>query len=199
MKKLIVPFLFGALVLGAGCGEEEKPAADPAMNASSTAPAGAPADTSASTGAGTATSTGTASTSAPAGGETASKAPSGPAKVNPKDYKTTASGLKYAILKPGKGAEAKEGQTVAVHYTGWLKDGGTKFDSSRDRGEPFPFPLGAGRVIKGWDEGVKGMKVGEQRQLLIPAKLGYGETGTPGGPIPPNATLIFDVELLDVK
>lgn len=122
----------------------------------------------------------------------------GPTKVNEKDYKTTKSGLKYAILKPGKGAEAKAGQTVSVHYTGWLKSNGKKFDSSVDRGKPFEFPLGGGQVIKGWDEGVQGMKTGEKRQLVIPPALGYGDRGA-GGVIPGGATLIFDVELLGAK
>jgi len=110
---------------------------------------------------------------------------------------TTASGLKYEILKKGKGAVAKAGQTVSVHYTGWLTNG-TKFDSSVDRGQPFQFSLGAGQVIKGWDEGVAGMKIGEKRKLTIPSDLGYGANGA-GGVIPPNATLIFDVELLGVQ
>ena len=107
-------------------------------------------------------------------------------------------------VKAGKGAEAKAGQHVSVHYTGWLYDEaapdhkGTKFDSSRDRGTPFNFPLGAGRVIQGWDQGVQGMKVGGQRTLVIPANLGYGARGA-GGVIPPNATLLFDVELLGVR
>jgi FKBP-type peptidyl-prolyl cis-trans isomerase len=107
-------------------------------------------------------------------------------------------------VKVGKGAEAKAGQNVSVHYTGWLYDAaapghkGSKFDSSRDRGTPFNFPLGAGRVIPGWDQGVQGMKVGGQRTLLIPANLGYGARGA-GGVIPPNATLLFDVELLGVN
>ena len=111
---------------------------------------------------------------------------------------TTASGLQIEILQEGSGEEAKAGNTVAVHYTGWLTDG-TKFDSSVDRGQPFSFPLDAGRVIKGWDEGVAGMKIGEKRKLTIPPSLGYGVTGTPGGPIPPNAVLVFEVELMDVK
>ncbi len=122
-----------------------------------------------------------------------------PTKVPAKSFKTTKSGLKYAILKAGKGAAAKAGQLVSVHYTGWLQSNGKKFDSSVDRGEPFEFPLGQGRVIPGWDEGVAGMKIGEKRQLVIPSKLGYGQGGTPDGTIPPNATLIFDVELLGTR
>jgi FKBP-type peptidyl-prolyl cis-trans isomerase FkpA len=112
---------------------------------------------------------------------------------------TTASGLQYEEIIVGEGAEAQAGQNVTVHYTGWLRndDGsaGNKFDSSKDRNDPFEFPLGAGHVIKGWDEGVQGMKIGGQRKLIIPAALGYGARGA-GGAIPPNATLIFDVELL---
>ncbi len=114
---------------------------------------------------------------------------------------TTSSGLKYKDVKVGEGLEAEDGKSVVVHYTGWLEEKGEKgrkFDSSVDRGTPFNFPLGAGRVIKGWDEGVKGMKVGGKRTLYIPSKLGYGERGVPGA-IPPKSTLIFDVELLEVK
>ncbi len=122
--------------------------------------------------------------------------------ANPQDKKeekviTTKSGLKYVELKEGTGDEAKAGQKVEVHYTGWLKDG-TKFDSSKDRNKPFEFPLGAGRVIKGWDEGVAGMKVGGKRKLIIPPELGYGKRGA-GNVIPPDAELTFEVELLGIK
>lgn len=113
---------------------------------------------------------------------------------------TTASGLQYEDSVPGTGAAAQAGQRVSVHYTGWLfNDGkqGSKFDSSKDRGQPFQFGLGAGQVIRGWDEGVQGMKVGGTRRLVIPAALGYGASGA-GGVIPPNATLLFEVELLAV-
>ncbi len=113
----------------------------------------------------------------------------------------TASGLQYEDLTVGSGDEATAGAHVSVHYTGWLQnpDGseGAKFDSSVDRNDPFDFPLGAGNVIQGWDQGVQGMKVGGKRRLVIPAALGYGARGA-GGVIPPNATLIFDVELLGV-
>ncbi|KYC41981.1 peptidylprolyl isomerase [Scytonema hofmannii PCC 7110] len=110
---------------------------------------------------------------------------------------TTPSGLKYVELKEGTGETPKTGQTVVVHYTGTLENG-KKFDSSRDRNQPFKFKLGVGQVIKGWDEGLSTMKVGSRRQLTIPPDLGYGPRGA-GGVIPPNATLIFDVELLGVE
>ena len=121
---------------------------------------------------------------------------SSPTKVDGKPTKT-ASGLEYWDIKAGTGDLAVKGKPVRVHYTGWLTSG-KKFDSSVDRGEPFVFPLGGGQVIKGWDEGVAGMKVGGKRQLRIPPELGYGASGA-GGVIPPNATLIFDVELLGVS
>ena len=108
----------------------------------------------------------------------------------------TPSGLTIEDLVVGSGDSASAGQRVSVHYTGWTTDG-KKFDSSKDRGQPFEFPLGGGRVIKGWDEGVKGMKVGGVRKLTIPPEMGYGARGA-GGVIPPNATLVFEVELLKV-
>jgi peptidylprolyl isomerase len=114
---------------------------------------------------------------------------------------TTPSGLKIQDTQAGTGATPKTGQTCVMHYTGWLyQDGkkGAKFDSSVDRGQPFEFPIGTGRVIKGWDEGVASMKVGGKRTLIIPPELGYGAPGA-GGVIPPNATLLFEVELLGVK
>lgn len=117
------------------------------------------------------------------------------------DMVATGSGLRYEDNKVGDGAEAVKGMMVEVHYTGWLNDNdqkGKKFDSSIDRGPTFLFRLGAGRVIKGWDEGVAGMKIGGKRTLYIPANLGYGTRGA-GRSIPPNADLIFDVELLGVK
>ncbi len=118
-----------------------------------------------------------------------------------KTMTTTASGLQIQDIQVGTGATPTRGQTCVMHYTGWLYANGQKgkkFDSSVDRGEPFEFPIGAGRVIKGWDEGVATMKVGGKRTLIIPPDLGYGARGA-GGVIPPNATLIFDVELLGVK
>jgi len=128
-------------------------------------------------------------------GQSGAPSSSGPTKVSGQPT-TTASGLQYWDIVVGTGATAAPGKDVQVHYTGWLTNG-EKFDSSVDRGKPFVFPLGAGQVIKGWDEGVAGMKAGGKRQLRIPPTLGYGDSGA-GGVIPPNATLIFDVELLDV-
>lgn len=127
------------------------------------------------------------------GGATWADEPSTPQVATPPEV-TTPSGLRYQVLTQGEGPEAKSGQKVRVHYTGWLTDG-TKFDSSVDRGDPFEFQLGAGQVIPGWDEGVAGMRPGEKRRLTIPPQLGYGRRGA-GRVIPPNATLIFEVELL---
>ena len=122
-----------------------------------------------------------------------------PARAQP--VMTTPSGLKIIDTQPGTGASPKTGQTCVMHYTGWLYENATKgkkFDSSVDRNEPFEFKIGVGQVIRGWDEGVSTMKVGGKRTLIIPPELGYGARGA-GGVIPPNATLIFDVELLGVK
>lgn len=113
------------------------------------------------------------------------------------NLETTPSGLQYVDVKVGTGASPQKGQTAVVHYTGWLVDG-KKFDSSKDRGQPFSFAVGRGQVIKGWDEGVATMKVGGTRKLVIPPDLGYGARGA-GGVIPPNATLTFEVELLEIR
>ena len=173
-----------ALALAA-CGQ-----AVPLASTASTAASGASGELQATIGTDASASTNTNASQA--------GVPAAPAKVNDADYKTTADGLKYADLQAGSGATAEAGKTVTVNYTGWLTDG-TMFDSSLKPGsQPFSFSLGSGQVIKGWDEGVAGMKVGGKRQLVIPPALGYGAQGA-GGAIPPNATLIFDVELLDVK
>lgn len=130
----------------------------------------------------------------------AEAAPTAPASTG-----TETMALQKIDLKPGTGAEIKSGQTALVHYTGWLYDAaapenkGKKFDSSLDRNEPFEFPVGGGFVIKGWDEGVVGMKVGGVRKLVIPPELGYGTRGAGGGLIPPGATLVFDVELVEIR
>jgi FKBP-type peptidyl-prolyl cis-trans isomerase FkpA len=122
---------------------------------------------------------------------------SAPTKVTGPGVKTD-SGLQYWDIRVGNGEEAKEGSHVRVHYTGWLTNG-KKFDSSVDAGKPFDFTIGNGEVIRGWEEGVTGMRVGGKRQLRIPPALGYGAEGTPDGTIPPNATLIFDIQLLNVQ
>jgi peptidylprolyl isomerase len=174
--------LAAAFALAAGCGQENPPASEPpggttavegttAPNSPESASAGAPTDV------------------AP------DKLPGDP--VGDKKIQSMASGLKYVDLVEGKGSPPTTGQTVSVHYTGWLTNG-SKFDSSVDRGQPFEFSLGTGGVIKGWDEGVATMKMGGKRKLIIPAEMGYGASGSPPD-IPPNATLVFDVELLDVK
>lgn len=124
-------------------------------------------------------------------------APESPTEVDEADYEETDSGLKYYDFEVGEGESPTAGQLISVHYTGWLEDG-TKFDSSLDRGQAFTFPIGTGQVIPGWDEGVLSMNVGGKRQLVIPGDLAYGEAGA-GGVIPPNATLIFEVELLSIE
>jgi FKBP-type peptidyl-prolyl cis-trans isomerase len=128
---------------------------------------------------------------------TANQSPAAPANNPSATEVTMPDGLKYTDDQIGTGAVATAGKTAVVNYTGWLMDG-TKFDSSLDRNQPFSFPLGAGQVIKGWDEGVAGMKVGGKRTLIVPPELGYGARGA-GNVIPPNATLKFQVELLDVR
>ena len=130
--------------------------------------------------------------------EKAAKAEEKVAKMEGEETQTTASGLQYIDEKAGTGATPRSGQRVKVHYTGWLKSG-KKFDSSVDRGEPFVFVIGAGQVIKGWDEGVATMKVGGKRKLIIPPQLAYGDRDVGGGLIPPNSELTFDVELLGVE
>lgn len=173
----------------------ETKAAEPA--ATSTA---APASTEAAKPADTATQAAPAATAAQATAAPAAE----PAPAAASTGASNITSLQTNDVKVGTGAEAVAGKAVAVHYTGWLYDEkaadkhGTQFDSSHDRGEPFEFNLGGGNVIQGWDQGVVGMKVGGQRSLTIPASLAYGESGA-GGVIPPNATLVFDVELLDVK
>jgi FKBP-type peptidyl-prolyl cis-trans isomerase len=188
----------GALLAVGGCGNDKELAqgnvhvTDPQRGEATPSDAAPSATASSERGEQQAAAAGTASAGPPGPASSGAGAAAGGKTV------TTASGLKYEDLKVGTGAEAKPGQTVTVHYAGTLTDG-TKFDASRDRGEPYRFPLGAGAVIKGWDEGVAGMKVGGRRKLTVPSELGYGERGTPGGPIPPNATLVFDVELLSVE
>jgi peptidylprolyl isomerase len=156
-----------------------------------TACATTPADTTAQTTA-TETTTVSTSTSAPTQEETMDTF------ELPEQLESTPSGLQYKIVREGTGEIPKAGQTVDVHYTGWLTTGGQPFDSSRERGRPFQFRLGAGQVIRGWDEGLAMMKRGEQRILVIPAALGYGARGA-GGVIPANATLVFKVELVDFR
>jgi len=128
---------------------------------------------------------------------TSASEPRLPTQIDEGKFTTTDSGLKYYDIKTGTGDSPAAGQIVVVHYTGWLEDG-TEFDSSVDSGQPFSFQLGAGDVIPGWDEGVATMKVGGKRQLIVPASLAYGEAGA-GNVIPPNATLIFEVELIEIQ
>jgi len=174
MRRLAFPVLVVVLTVGlTACGSENTESSSTAS--SSTESTAAPSSAS-------------ASDAAPAGG---------PTPVADTAFTTSQSGLKIHDFRTGDGAEATEGDRVTVHYTGWLASDSTKFDSSRDRGEPFQFNLGAGEVIQGWDQGVQGMNVGGTRQLVIPPDLGYGARGA-GGAIPPNATLIFEVELLEV-
>ena len=185
LLKVLIPCTLALAV--AACGRVETsaqpiPTFSPIAGADTTAPAAGAATPAAGA------ATPDASAPAPQAG--------GPQKVDPSKFTTTPSGLQYVDLKPGTGAEATKGKQLSVHYTGWLQNG-TKFDSSRDRGQPIQLTLGNGEVIPGWEEGLTGMKVGGQRQLIIPPNLGYGASGQ--GPIPPNSTLIFEVELVDAK
>ncbi|MGA2052414.1 MAG: FKBP-type peptidyl-prolyl cis-trans isomerase [Opitutales bacterium] len=183
---IAVVVVFGAimLIVRKSIPEPEAPAPSADVSAPASAASSAPA-------------------SAPVAAAPAPPAPPVPAETAPAENSsiepetvTTPSGLQYQILQAGNGTEAQAGQTVTVNYTGWLTDG-TKFDSSDDHGQPFQFALGGHQVIAGWDEGVAGMKVGEKRKLIIPPDLAYGPDGV--GPIPGNATLVFEVELLDAK
>lgn len=224
---LVTLLSVGALL--AACGEKatstttttttETKAAEPATAPTATAEAAKPADTTAATTeaakpADTAAPTAEAAKPADAAAQPAATAASATAQTSPTTAATEAApaagssnitSLQSTDVKAGTGAEAVAGKAVSVHYTGWLYDEkaadkhGAQFDSSHDRDEPFEFTLGGGQVIQGWDQGVVGMKVGGQRTLIIPASLAYGEMGAGGGLIPPNASLVFDVELLDVK
>ena len=183
MTVRVIPFLAAGLLAAAACKSAPEapktppaPATAPAAQAQPAAPAAQPA-----------------TAPAPAAAQPAAVAAK---EATPMEMVTTPSGLKYQEIVVGTGAQPQVGQTVVVHYTGWLTDG-KKFDSSVDRGQPFKFVLGRGMVIKGWDEGLSTMKVGGKRKLTIPPELGYGPRGA-GGVIPPNATLVFDVELIDV-
>jgi len=178
MKRTIRWLVLSAVLGGMGCRGSE-PGASSSTATGSSASTTTTSTTSSTTGSGMSA---TARTETPA---------------VPAPEVTTPSGLRYQDLVVGTGAEATAGRAVSVHYTGWLVDG-TKFDSSVDRGRPYPFTLGAGDVIRGWDEGVAGMKVGGKRKLTIPPNLAYGPGGRPPV-IPPNATLVFDVELLGVN
>ncbi len=186
MRNRPLPHLFLLLALAASWSASCASAAELSAIGDETPPAEAPAPAE------PAAKATPAQAPTPAAATTQETAPTAPEP----ELVTTASGLKYQELKVGSGQEARSGRLVEVHYTGWLEDG-KKFDSSRDRGRPFSFSLGAGKVIKGWDEGVVGMRVGGKRKLIIPPQLGYGERGA-GGVIPPNATLIFEVELTGI-
>jgi peptidylprolyl isomerase/FKBP-type peptidyl-prolyl cis-trans isomerase FkpA len=180
-------FVLGLVVLGTACSQSEAPKQDQAA-----APQSAPAATTSQPATATATQSAADAVSPPPIG-----APIQPITAAPTQPGATVTELQKEDSKIGTGAEAVTGKSVSVHYTGWLTDG-TKFDSSKDRGQPFSFQIGAGQVIKGWDQGVVGMKVGGIRKLTIPPELGYGARGA-GGVIPPNATLVFEVELLGVN
>ena len=186
----LLALALGALVAGAfGCQQKQEAATGEAAKEATSATgehAGHAHDASGTTAAGETPQ------AAPAGGAASAPTPTSSANMT-----KTASGLQYTDLKVGDGPAVKAGQTASVHYTGWLTNG-TKFDSSLDRGQPFAFALGQGQVIKGWDEGVAGMKVGGKRKLVVPPDLAYGPAGYPPV-IPPNSELVFEVELLGVQ
>lgn len=202
---LVTLLSVGALL--AACGEKatstttttttETKASEAATAPAATTEAAKPADTAAPTA--------EAAKPADAAAQTSSTAVATEAAATPAAGSSNITSLQSTDVKTGTGAEAVAGKAVSVHYTGWLYDEkaadkhGAQFDSSHDRDAPFEFTLGGGQVIQGWDQGVVGMKVGGQRTLIIPASLAYGEIGAGGGLIPPNASLVFDVELLDVK
>jgi len=181
MYQRLAALAIAAAVLAAGCNQTSKQS-----SSSTTTSAGAMT-----------TPPSTPAASAPATTPSTSTTASIPGAPGTGNVHKLPSGLQYDDLVVGSGKMAEAGMNVSVHYTGWLTDG-TKFDSSVDRGQPFVFQLGSGQVIKGWDEGVKGMRIGGKRKLTIPPDMGYGDRGA-GGVIPPGATLVFDVELLDVK
>ena len=207
MGRYVVSAVLGVLaVLAVGCGQSE-PVATATVPAAAVATATVPAPTSKPTAIPTSEATtvptveaATASDGTAAEHSAAATEPESgttPKEESMDEYTTTPSGLQYKDLTVGDGEAASQRATAVVHYTGWLLDG-TKFDSSVDRGTPFEFPLGAGRVIRGWDEGVGSMNVGGKRELIIPPDLAYGDRGA-GGVIPPGATLKFEVELLGLK
>ncbi len=206
---LVTLLSVGALL--AACGEKatstttttttETKAAEPATAPTATAEAAKPADTAAPTAEAAKPADAASATAQTSPTVAATEAAAAPAAAGSSNITS----LQSTDVKAGTGAEAVAGKAVSVHYTGWLYDEkaadkhGAQFDSSHDRDAPFEFTLGGGQVIQGWDQGVVGMKVGGQRTLIIPASLAYGEIGAGGGLIPPNASLVFDVELLDVK
>lgn len=198
VKTSLAAFAVFAALFAAGCSPQTpEPTAttDASTPVTSASPEASASPNGSAASPGTATETTTVGPPAPAADAGASGAPA-PFKSNGKKI-TTKSGLVYEQMTPGTGPAPKPGQTVRVHYIGTLQDG-TKFDSSYDRGEPIPFPLGGGQVIRGWDEGIALMKVGERGRLTIPGDLAYGAAPPPGAPIPPNATLVFDVTLVGV-
>jgi FKBP-type peptidyl-prolyl cis-trans isomerase len=196
-RRLLALLVTTALLVGC---KPPKPQGDTAATGSTgsqSATSSGTGGTTTSMGAGAGTVSAGAATTTPATTPAGAKTMAMPGASIEGITEQTLGGMKMYDLVVGSGAEATTGKMVKVHYTGWLLDGGTPFDSSVDRNEPFSFSLGSGQVIKGWDQGVAGMKVGGKRKLVIPGDMAYGAQGYPGV-IPPNATLVFDVQLLDV-